>query len=1786
MKKTSTLIYRLCFVSIAAAFTLLTSFSASAQLTGIKTIPGDYATIAAAVADLNTLGTGPGGVTFNVAAGHTETGIVPVITATGTASDPIVFQKSGAGANPVVTAGTGSTNIDGIITMEGTDYITFDAIDVMEDAANTTTTSQMEWGYALLNASSTNGCQFVTIRNCNITLNRTNTATVGIYSAHHTSASTIAVNPSSTAGAHSNNQFFGNTISNSYQGIRLQGYAAPSPYTLYDQNNSIGTAATGNTISSYAGGTITAYGIYTIYQNNLTVANNSVASGSGHTTTLYGIYLGAAINASSDVFGNNISLTSSATTSTHYALQNASGSTGTNNTVNIYNNTVNSLNWSPTSGTFYVFYNTASCYNLNMYNNMIANITKSGTGAMYGVYVSGAVVNNVNVYGNTVNNVTLTGTGALYAIYNSPATGSTSQIYNNTVHSNSVGGTFYCIYNTTGNVSNIYTNTVYNNATSSAAGTLAGIYLSAGTTYNVYRNKIGDLTTTGTTGIVYGIYSTTGTTRTISNNLIGSLYAPSTSNALGVAGIYINSGTTINLYYNTVFLNAASTGTTFGTAGIYTSTTPTVDLRNNLVVNNSVPNGTGITAAYRRSTTTLTTLATSSNNNLYYAGSPSAMNAIFYDGTNIDQTLAAYQARVSPAESASVTENSQFISTTASAAGFLHLDPSQATRAESAGAAITGFTDDYDAVNVRTGYPLASQVNGGGTAPDIGADEGDFILLVRDIGVTALLSPSTTGCHSTNETVRVRIENFGPNAIDMSVNNITVTGSATGPNPATFGPLVLTSGMFAVGATIDTTIATGYSMAAAGMYTFNASASVTGDGAGNNNAMQAVTINVTGGTAAAVPASICIGSTATLMISGTTGSIQWQSYDPVSMSWVNETGAGNTSPSYTVSPTDTIIYRALVCGLHPSTADTLEVIDLANPATTSASRCGPGMLTLGASGQGTLKWYDAAAGGNVVNTGTTYNVSLSATDTFYVEATAGPVQNPLKITEVDLGANDQIEIQNMSSSTLNTSGWKVAISDNYTNINAVNSILWNLPATMAPGQILTRTDLSTSPNYWGSNMFWNPGSYPSFTGWAMIIDNNGNVVDFIAWDWPAANIQAMNPTINGNPTTVGTEWSGNGIASSSATAGMGLSRQGTTDNNDASDFAVLSLSIGTTNPGLTYPFQSGCTSPARTQVIGTINPAPVVALGNDTIFCQGGAVTLDAANPGHTYSWSTGATSQTVLADTSGMYAVTVTSSAMCTAADTISITVNPVPAVTLGSDVTQCGGAVSLDPGPGYVSYSWSTGATTQSISASATGSYAVIVQNGFMCSNSDTVMVTINPNPVVTLGADVSFCAGDSTTLDAGNAGMSFAWSEGSTTQAITVNTADIFSVIVTNPATGCSGYDTIVTTINALPVVNLGPDINQCGGSVTLNAGNPGSTFAWSEPYVSQTIPVAASGTYWVQVTNAAGCVASDTIIVAINAVPSVNLGADITQCGGTVTLNAGNAGSSYSWSHGPTTQTTVISSSGNYSVVVTTAQNCTNSDTVMITINPLPVPFAGNDTTICMGASVTLDGGPGYASYSWAENSVIIGTTQTVVVTPAATTTYDLSVTDANGCSSATAAMVTIIVEQAPVAGFTSSITGGFNASFTNTTGSSTTLPFTSSWDFGDSQGATTTNASHTYTANGTYTVTLIVTTACGSDTATQTVIITGVGIEEADMLKEVKVYPNPSDGIFSIELVNPPAGQISVTVTDMTGRTAYNSVLDANGELKRTLDLSSMAKGVYYLRMDSENMTEIRKIVIQ
>jgi len=295
----------------------------------------------------------------------------------------------------------------------------------------------------------------------------------------------------------------------------------------------------------------------------------------------------------------------------------------------------------------------------------------------------------------------------------------------------------------------------------------------------------------------------------------------------------------------------------------------------------------------------------------------------------------------------------------------------------------------------------------------------------------------------------------------------------------------------------------------------------------------------------------------------------------------------------------------------------------------------------------------------------------------------------------------------------------------------------------------------------------------------------------------------------------------------------------------------------------TYTVTVSDTCGFDTASVTIIVTSPVVNIGNDTSICGGDSIVLDAGNPGATYNWSTGDTTQTITVDTAGTYWVEVNDS-NCIGMDTI-IIIDSALIVVLGADMTICSGdSIVLDAGNPGATYNWSTGDTTQIITIDTAGTYWVEV-NDSNCIGVDTIII-IDSALIVALGADTSFCEGDSIGLDAGNPGSTYLWSTGDTTQTIIVDTAGTYWVTVGD--SGCIGSDTIVIGVDTALSVNLGADQSIClGASVILDAGFPGASWQWSTGANTQIITVNTNGTYWVAVTNGA-CIGMDTVNINLD------------------------------------------------------------------------------------------------------------------------------------------------------------------------------------------------------------------------------------------------------------------------------------------------------------------------------
>jgi len=160
------------------------------------------------------------------------------------------------------------------------------------------------------------------------------------------------------------------------------------------------------------------------------------------------------------------------------------------------------------------------------------------------------------------------------------------------------------------------------------------------------------------------------------------------------------------------------------------------------------------------------------------------------------------------------------------------------------------------------------------------------------------------------------------------------------------------------------------------------------------------------GTASISSDTICAGTNAYLQLTGNTGNIQWQSFNGTS--WVDETGTGNDSANYAVSPPASTTFRAIVtsggCDADTTITLSLAVLTIVDPITVNDTICDPGTVNLTASGAGLLSWYTNSTGGNSINTGPNYSPSISATTTYYVQASAGGIY---QVGPIDPGFGSQ-----------------------------------------------------------------------------------------------------------------------------------------------------------------------------------------------------------------------------------------------------------------------------------------------------------------------------------------------------------------------------------------------------------------------------------------------------------------------------------------------------------------------------------------------------------------------------------------------------------------------------------------------------------------------------------------------------------------------------------------------------------------------------------------------------------
>ncbi|RYY66470.1 MAG: hypothetical protein EOO12_04155 [Chitinophagaceae bacterium] len=728
--------------SILVTLSCLFSLCTVAQLSGTKTIPGDYTDLSAAVTDLNAQGVGSGGVLFEVTANQQLASSL-VITASGSAAAPIVFRGNGC----LVHLTGGGSVANGILVLAGADFVTIDSFEL-------TTFLGVNWGIALVKRNATapyDGCQHNTIRNNKITLSGGNA--IGIYAGHQLPASgnVLPLNNFLASDANSFNTISGNQIL-TYNGIQFIGQLLG----WRDEDNRIEA----NRVNVFGGGNQVAYGIRSEGHFKLTVASNQLSMNAGSTATAYGVYEQSANGDSVRIAGNTFLLRGNF----NNASANLTGiqCASTSAFLEVTNNLIFSSSYVNTaSGTFYGIRNTGNPARLvidsnSMFSNMcngnmvmvsggqadtllvrgnhIYSNTRTGVAGQF-CAISASSTIYLDISGNDINNNTsgssLTAATDMYGIFNESNSG--TEIYrDNRIVEMSVGGgntgAFACT------VSGIWTNTstsankefsgnVIGALRCSPRSLVYGIRQRQGQDVRFFSNKFYDLWAGYGLSRAIGIEIASGSSVTIANNLVGGLQASGSTYDNAVIGIDIGTSTFARLYFNTVSLNAvAGASNTFGSYAVYATGGSFLTLKNNLLINTSQSAGAGAAVAFGRTTTALSAYQDSSDYNLFYAGTPGTTNLLYKDASASAQTLAQYKTLVGPVRDAhSLSANVLFSSTTGTQADFLHIDAASLPPVSNKGTPVAGILTDFDG---ETRMALT---------PDIGADEFQEVLAVGSV---------------------------------------------------------------------------------------------------------------------------------------------------------------------------------------------------------------------------------------------------------------------------------------------------------------------------------------------------------------------------------------------------------------------------------------------------------------------------------------------------------------------------------------------------------------------------------------------------------------------------------------------------------------------------------------------------------------------------------------------------------------------------------------------------------------------------------------------------------------------------------------------------------------------------------------------------------------------------------------------------------------------------------------------------------------------------------------------
>ena len=457
---------------------------------------------------------------------------------------------------------------------------------------------------------------------------------------------------------------------------------------------------------------------------------------------------------------------------------------------------------------------------------------------------------------------------------------------------------------------------------------------------------------------------------------------------------------------------------------------------------------------------------------------------------------------------------------------------------------------------------------------------------------------------------------------------------------------------------------------------------------------------------------------------------------------------------------------------------------------------------------------------------------------------------------------------------------------------------------------------------------------------------------------------------------------------------------------------------------------------------------------------------------------------------------------------------------------------------------------------------------------------------------------CANTSVTFTSTSTGTitGYAWDFGSGASPATANTAGPHTVTYSTSGpktiklkiTGPSGADSTTKTnyvnVNAAPSLSVNVTHVSCNGAadgsaaLTASGGAGGYTYAWQGGGSGTSKSNIPPGTYSATVTDALGCFRSVSFTITQPLALTGLVSTSSTSCTGntgtaSITVGGGTPGYTYSWSSGATTPSVTGLAKGPYQVAITDSHGCTLIKSFTVADNNSIVINTGSPRSICrggtvvMGANPVATGGSAPYAYNWTPSTTLINSTSgNPSASPSASTTYNLVVTDAGGCSQAGNAVVTVLPDLNP--SFTSSVDTigtGFPVSFTGAATGATGW----SWTFGDGGVSSLQSPSHSYANVGSFPVKLVVSNGACSDSVTHPIVVQLVGIANATVTRMVRLYPNPVSRQLTVEL-----NGAAITRMYMLNLLGQEVLVNNKPSGTEKIDVSGLKEGSYYLKLET------------